>query len=106
MRALPHNPSPLEARGEAGMPSNTVLLTSLALTMLACTSEETPTEPSSDGTSALAAGAAYSAVDLGTLGGGSAIARGINPAGQVVGESFLEGSSSFHAFLWEKGVMT
>ena len=88
------------------MRSNTVLMTSLALTMLACTSEETPTEPSSDGTPALAAAAAYAAVDLGTLGGGSAIARGINPAGQVVGESYIEGNSSFHAFLWEKGVMS
>ena len=41
--------------------------------MLACTSEETPTEPSSDGAPALAAAAAYTAVDLGTLGGNGII---------------------------------
>jgi probable HAF family extracellular repeat protein len=33
-------------------------------------------------------------------------ANAINPAGQVVGLSYLPGNEVFHAFLWENGVMT
>jgi probable HAF family extracellular repeat protein len=43
--------------------------------------------------------------DLGTLGGSYSKAENINPAGQVVGWSYLPGDSVIHAFLWEKGVM-
>jgi probable HAF family extracellular repeat protein len=46
--------------------------------------------------------------DLGNLGGktgqaGGNIAYGINHQGQVVGNSDLEGDTTFHAFLWTKG---
>jgi probable HAF family extracellular repeat protein len=43
--------------------------------------------------------------DLGTLGGCCSSGAGINSAGQVVGTTFLRGGA-FHAFFWDKGVMT
>jgi probable HAF family extracellular repeat protein len=43
--------------------------------------------------------AEYEIIDLGTLGGAETYARGINEAGQVVGNSL--GASGYHAFLWE-----
>jgi probable HAF family extracellular repeat protein len=43
--------------------------------------------------------------DLGTLGGSSASAYGINAACQVVGQS-LTSFGSYHAFLWQNGTMT
>ena len=77
----------------------------LALAMLACTSEQTPTELSSSPSLARATARTYTAVDLGTLGGTFSQAFGINPVGQVVGWS-TTGGPGIHAFLWEKGVMT
>jgi probable HAF family extracellular repeat protein len=44
--------------------------------------------------------------ELGSLGGCCTSAHAINAAGQVVGLSYLPGSEEYHAFLWEKGVMT
>src|SRR5215211_5122081 len=45
--------------------------------------------------------------DLGTLGGDSSWAGGLNDAGQVVGYSRVApGSTATDAFLWENGVMT
>ena len=44
-------------------------------------------------------------VDIGTLGGLDAFATAINNAGQVVGASKITEDGSFHAFLWENGVM-
>jgi len=41
-----------------------------------------------------------SATDIGTLGGTSSAAYGINNAGQVVGESNLAGDTLIHATLW------
>jgi probable HAF family extracellular repeat protein len=85
----------------------TLLSAAMALGMLACSSEETPTEPSGGPSLTRATAGTYTAVDLGTLGGRSATARGISPAGQIVGESYTEGGAGlFHAFLWEKGLMT
>jgi probable HAF family extracellular repeat protein len=80
------------------------LFSAAALGLLACTSEETPTDltdPTAGAKPEMAVAKTYTAVDLGTLGECCSDARDINPAGQVVGFS-AEG----HAFLWEKGVMT
>jgi probable HAF family extracellular repeat protein len=43
--------------------------------------------------------------DLGTLGGRSSAAYGINDAGQVVGGSSLSGDSAYHATLWDHGTV-
>jgi hypothetical protein len=48
-----------------------LLSVSLAVGMLACMSEETPTEPTTGASAARAAAGTYTAVDLGTLGGTS-----------------------------------
>jgi probable HAF family extracellular repeat protein len=42
----------------------------------------------------------YTFYDLGTLGGSSSQATGINASGQVVGSSYLAGDASYHAFLY------
>ena len=44
----------------------------------------------------------YTIIDLGTLGGVSSYAQGINSRGQVVGGSATT-AGGFHAFLWEAG---
>ena len=44
----------------------------------------------------------YTIIDLGTLGGVSSYAQGINARGQVVGGSATT-AGGFHAFLWEAG---
>jgi probable HAF family extracellular repeat protein len=49
---------------------------------------------------------AYTITDLGTLGGASSHAIGVNGAGQVTGYSSLPGSSAPLAFLWRAGTMT
>src|SRR5205085_12662074 len=44
--------------------------------------------------------------DLGTLGGQSSFATGIDQEGRVIGESTTaEGESRSHGFLWENGAM-
>ncbi|MCX5675447.1 MAG: PEP-CTERM sorting domain-containing protein [Planctomycetota bacterium] len=47
----------------------------------------------------------YTVTDLGTLGGWMSDARGINNAGQVVGE-FRDDAGDDHAFLWQNGGIT
>ena len=44
-------------------------------------------------------------VDLGTLGGSAAAARGINGEGVIVGGSLTAGDATHHAFIYEHGAM-
>lgn len=87
----------------------TLLSVTLGFGMGACTSEEIPTEPSVGARAEMAAAKAYTAVDLGTLGGGSySVATAINAAGQVVGFGEVGAATSgfrSYGFLWEDGVM-
>lgn len=48
----------------------------------------------------------YSITDLGTLGGLETYAYGINNAGQVVGQSSINGNGQSRAFLWENGAIS
>ena len=43
--------------------------------------------------------------DLGTLGGTCGFPNWLNNRGEVVGQSNLEGDSTYHPFLWERGKM-
>lgn len=52
---------------------------------------------------AMSANAAYIFTDLGTLGGSYSVARGINNAGQVVGEAFTS-DNFYHATIWNDTV--
>jgi probable HAF family extracellular repeat protein len=45
-------------------------------------------------------------IDLGTLGGTTSSAGGIDDAGEVTGGSRLNGDTVTHAFVWQSGVMT
>lgn len=47
----------------------------------------------------------YSITDLGTLGGATSTACGVNDRGQVTGKS-ARANGQLHAFLWQGGVMT
>lgn len=50
-------------------------------------------------------GAEYRIIDLGTLGGSSSTAYGINSNGDIVGSSKTADGST-HAFIWQNGIMT
>jgi probable HAF family extracellular repeat protein len=50
--------------------------------------------------------AGYVITDLGTLGGSSSAAYGINAGGQVVGYSTIAGDSNYHGFLFDQNHMT
>jgi probable HAF family extracellular repeat protein len=85
-----------------------LLATAIVLGISACASEQTSPEPSAGPSQDLSAAATYIFRDLGTLGGGYSEANDLNNAGQVVGFSQLPGPAgdfTFHAFLWQKGVM-
>jgi probable HAF family extracellular repeat protein len=87
----------------------TLLSATVALGIVACTAEETLTEPPSRPSLAPAVRTAYTAVDLGSLAGpfGNSFASDINPAGQVVGLSQTGFNLPVqHAVLWTKDGMT
>jgi probable HAF family extracellular repeat protein len=48
----------------------------------------------------------YFVIDLGTLGGTEATAKGISDNGWIVGSANLAGDQNGHAFLWRQGRMT
>ncbi len=48
----------------------------------------------------------YAVIDLGTLGGGSSQALGLNNAGQISGIAALTNNAGANAFLYSGGVMT
>lgn len=50
-------------------------------------------------------GDANGLTDLGALGGSNSEAKSINDSGQVVGWASLAGDATFHAFVWENGIM-
>src|SRR3954454_14567242 len=84
------------------IPMKSIWIASTALVLLACTSEAPgPTEVSAPSFTALPA--SYAPLDLGSLGGGTAYALGVNNKGQVVGGSTLANGQN-HAFLWTNGV--
>lgn len=51
-------------------------------------------------------GPVYTVVDLGTLGGATSFATGINGSGWVVGYAATTGNAASHAFVWHRGRMT
>jgi probable HAF family extracellular repeat protein len=57
-------------------------------------------------TAGSSAGQRYFITDLGTLGGTQSFAYAINDLGQVVGESWISGDMSSHAFLYSNVKMT
>jgi probable HAF family extracellular repeat protein len=88
----------------------TALSAAMALGTLACTSNETPTDPALDTGTNLVAVKSYTLIDLGVLPSSGLFsfshAYDINDAGQIVGESSAGPGELGHAFLWHKGVMT
>ena len=44
-------------------------------------------------------------VDLGTLGGTTSVAYGVNKLGQVVGQAALPNNTASHAFLYDNGTL-
>ena len=64
-----------------GEKSMALLSATVLLTALACTSEESLTEPSVAADAKQSAAGIYTALDLGTLGGNYSEAKAINPAG-------------------------
>ena len=82
----------------------------LLLSVIVIVSCSEPTTPESavpvvKSSQVLSPPSGYTAVDLGTLGGGTGFGRHINDAGQIAGDSETAGGET-HAFLWENGVMT
>ncbi len=79
------------------------IMLTVALTVAGCGREQDPVGPTADAHPALAVVGAYQLINLGTLGGGSSVAYGINNKGQVVG--YTQNSARQHAFLWSDGTM-
>jgi probable HAF family extracellular repeat protein len=88
-----------------------ILFSGAALGLLACTSEETPTDPSGGASLGRVAGSHYVAAALDPL-HPRLIPTDFNPRGQVVGSLRVQVGTEDdprtedHAVLWEKGVVT
>ena len=67
---------------------------------------EEPTGPSARPVAASASAVTYTVRDLGTLGGSSSHAYGINSAGVIVGTSSMASTTGRRAFVWKSGRMT
>jgi probable HAF family extracellular repeat protein len=84
-----------------------LLSASIAMAILACSSDRT-TEPSTELSLDVVAGGRYTIVDLGTLTGPNSSATDLNGVGQVVGWSQIvrsDGSLQNNPFIWKDGVM-
>ena len=53
-----------------------------------------------------AAALSYTVTDLGTLGGSTGFAEGINATGQVVGAAYTANNAAYHAFRYSGGIMS
>lgn len=75
------------------------------LVTAACSNPRSPLQPNPPvGSGGLVAEGQYQVIELGTLGGASAIPTAINDAGQIAGLS-ESAAGAAHAFLWDNGVM-
>jgi probable HAF family extracellular repeat protein len=64
-----------------------------------------PIEPATHSQAAFLGPRSVTITDLGTLGGSSSQAFGINPSQAIVGTSLTTGDEEAHAFLWRNGTM-
>jgi probable HAF family extracellular repeat protein len=78
----------------------------LALGGWGCGQDEPATGPSAAPLDATASAVTYVVQDLGTLGGSSSHAYGINSAGVVVGASGVAGPINPRGFVWRNGTMS
>jgi probable HAF family extracellular repeat protein len=77
----------------------------LVLAGWSCSPDDPATGPSAEPAGGTASAVTWAVRDLGTLGGRSSQANGINTAGVIVGSSNVAGSNLPHAFVWKDGVM-
>ena len=82
-----------------------VFAAAIAVTLVAAATGGAARHPAHPGRSADNV-RAYTVTDLGTLGGTTSSATGINAEGSVVGYSTIAGDAASHGFLWRHGVMT
>ena len=92
------------------IPTRRMLVIVAAVLVVSCAERDAPTSPEIDPAGAMgkkpgAGGSGITIVDLGTLGGPSSMAHGINDLYQIVGFSTTTGGAG-HGFLWVDGILT